>query len=161
MNPVIDIDNYIERIPESGCWIWMGYVSKSGYGQFTYKKSTQRAHRLVYSLLVGEIPYGLQIDHKCRVRCCVNPSHLEPVTQKENIIRGISPPANNSRLTHCKHGHEFSPENTETRRGFRQCKTCIAKEKHEYWLRHRNEWNERSKQWHRAKRSAAKNADTK
>lgn len=86
------------------------------------------AHRMAYEELVGPIADGLQIDHLCRVRCCVNPAHLEPVTQAENIRRGVSPTAANRRKTHCKHGHEFTTENTRLVPEGRICRRCdVAK----------------------------------
>ena len=87
----------IERLPRhirrnfiqapSGCWIWMRYRDKDGYGLTSLARKTVRAHRATYSLLTGEIPAGLQIDHLCRVRRCVNPLHLQPVTSRVNSAR--------------------------------------------------------------------------
>lgn len=84
------------------------------------------AHRLAYEWAVGPIPPGAQIDHLCREPRCINPDHLEAVTQRENIVRGESPSAVNARKTHCLHGHEFTPENTYRRPddGNRQCRAC-------------------------------------
>lgn len=116
------IMEHISPEPNTGCWLWIGGGPGVGYGK----------HRMVYSELVGEIPAGLDIDHKCRVRCCVNPDHLEPVTRKENLRRGIISTVQHARhaaKTHCVHGHEFTPENTytDTRLGIvrRTCKTCV------------------------------------
>lgn len=101
----------IEQGP--ACWLWNGYVHPTtGYGMFTIKGVGSRpAHRLVYEELVGPIPEGLEIDHLCRVRHCVNPDHLEPVTRHTNIIRGDGPRITRERAarrTHCKHGHEYA-----------------------------------------------------
>jgi hypothetical protein len=83
------------------------------------------AHRWSYEALVGPIPPGLEIDHLCRVRNCVNPSHLEPVTKAVNILRGESMSARHARQTHCKSGHPFDAENTRmTTDGQRRCRTC-------------------------------------
>jgi hypothetical protein len=115
----------------SGCWLWKACTDRYGYGQFRVGSRTDgssrmaRAHRVVYETLVGEILKGLQADHLCRVRRCVNPTHLEPVTQRENILRGEAAAARNAAKTHCVRGHEFSEENTYWRPdGGRECRAC-------------------------------------
>ena len=108
--------------PMSGCWLWTGYVSPSGYGVI----GDQLAHRLFYESLVGVVPDGLELDHLCRVTCCVNPSHLEPVTHRENMLRGISPTAQNAVKTHCNRGHELVGANLRLQDGKRSCKACVA-----------------------------------
>lgn len=100
------------------CWLWTAAVDKAGYGRF----GDRYAHRYVYELKVGPVPQGLQIDHLCRVRHCVNPDHLEPVTQRENILRSpISVAAVNARKTHCPRGHRYSILDN---RGWRECRPC-------------------------------------
>jgi hypothetical protein len=90
------------------CWTWIGSRNVSGYGKFwTDDGRTVRPHRWAYEQEVGPIPVGLQLDHLCKNRACVRPDHLEPVTGKVNTERGSRATA-----THCKHGHEFTPENT-------------------------------------------------
>src|SRR5438105_2573404 len=106
------------------CWLWTASTANGGYGAFVLNDVIVRAHRFAYELLVGPIPEGLQLDHLCRVRHCVNPAHLEPVTQQENIRRGERATA-----THCPNGHEYTPENTQIRTGAhrpgtRVCLTC-------------------------------------
>lgn len=119
------IENKIERITESGCWIWTGCLNNKGYGQFHHNKKTTYVHRFVFEVLRFTIPDDLCIDHLCRVRCCVNPYHMEPVTNKENILRGESGHAINARKTHCYRGHEFTPANTYIRKmGERECRKC-------------------------------------
>lgn len=108
------------------CWQWVGGGDGMGYGYFWNGKRCVRAHRFSYETFVGPIAVGLQIDHLCRNRLCVNPEHLEPVTQKVNLLRGESQPARNAVKTHCVHGHEFTPENTYHKPGesWRNCRTC-------------------------------------
>ena len=107
------------------CWLWTGTINDQGYG---ISRRHFRAHRIAYELLVGPIPDGLQLDHLCRVRNCVNPDHLEPVTARTNTRRGVGFAAQRAAQTHCKREHEFTEENTYIRRnGTRLCRTC-AKE---------------------------------
>ena len=113
-----------------GCWLWKAYISTSGYGQFTISRRHYPAHRVSYELLVGRIPEGLEVDHLCRVRHCVNPDHLEPVTRLENIRRGIC----KRNLTHCLRGHEFTESNTYIQKnGCRRCRTCKKQMQHLYY----------------------------
>jgi len=115
----------------SPCWEWAACLNRGGYGQFKYKRETSlAAHRRIYQWFVGTIPDGLELDHLCRVRHCVNPAHLEAVTHRENGLRGQSPVALAAQQTHCANGHPFTPENTyifrkasgEIRQ--RACKIC-------------------------------------
>jgi len=108
------------------CWIWRAHCGPNGYGRFWTGTTMGYAHRWAYEFFVGPIPEGLELDHLCRNRACVNPSHLEPVTKKTNIMRGVSLPAQNAIKTHCLRGHEFTPENTLVPLpGRRRCKTCV------------------------------------
>lgn len=123
-------EKYVFPVTESGCWIWMGYLSEGGYGRYCpeWKTSPLYAHRVSYEIFKGPIPTWMCLDHLCRVRCCCNPDHLEVVTQAENVLRGNAG-ANHRNKTHCKHGHEFSPENTAIRTKpngavFRVCRMC-------------------------------------
>lgn len=105
------------------CWLWLGVTDEKGYGRF----GKRAAHRMTYELLVGPIPDGLQIDHLCRVRNCVNPAHLEPVTLRENLARSSNPAAIGILYNTCIRGHEFTPENTyirPSRPRSRICKRC-------------------------------------
>ena len=87
-----------------GCWLWIRSKSHDGYGWASLKDKTYQAHRLVYRLICGEVNDGLVIDHLCRVRHCVNPSHMECVTPAENLLRSE---LTQSGMTRCKNGHEF------------------------------------------------------
>ena len=105
------------------CWNWKA-SKKDGYGLFRYNNKTGKAYRFAYELLIGEIPKDKQIDHLCRNHSCVNPQHLEVVSQKENIRRGFGVGVINAKKTHCPKGHEYSGENTGIHRGQRYCKHC-------------------------------------
>lgn len=119
--------------PMSGCWIWIGSIDGNGYGQIQTRnrRYPRAAHRYTYQTLMGEIPHGLQIDHLCRNRQCVNPAHLEPVTFLENVRRGDAGKYQ-SRRTHCPHGHEYSGDNLVISKGkngrtHRQCYECMRR----------------------------------
>lgn len=107
---------------ERGCVLWTGCLNSRGYGCFSFggKGKTVLAHRWVYEHFVGPIPAGLTIDHLCRVRRCVNPAHMEPVSVAENNRRGWSPPAKNARRTTCLRGHELILFPS----GRRRCREC-------------------------------------
>lgn len=117
--------------PGDDCWRWTGGLGTTGYGRISLggRKGRQwGAHRIAWSLLRGDVPDGLELDHLCRVRSCVNPWHLEPVTHAVNSRRSSAGAVNAARLsaqTHCKRGHEFTPANTRrTRSGSRRCREC-------------------------------------
>lgn len=110
----------------SGCLIWTGSRNQKGYGRF----NRLQAHRFAYEAFVGPIPDGLTIDHLCRVRNCVLPAHLEPVTQAENVRRGIRTYYTNGQAnkTHCPQGHSYSGGNLYLRPSgrHRECRACRA-----------------------------------
>ena len=107
------------------CWEWVGGLSGSGYGRFSDGVRQIQAHRLMYELRKGPIPAGLTIDHLCRNRRCVNPDHLEPVTNKTNLLRGMSPIARAARSPDCLNGHPLSGDNLLIDAdGCRRCRQC-------------------------------------
>jgi len=121
---------------DNSCWQWTDSLDAYGYGAFRIngrKGKTVKAHRFSYELLIGEFPEGLDTDHLCRNRWCVNPYHLEPVTNKENHQRGnhYNSGAIQRARTHCPQGHPFDEENTYHHysggRWHRSCKQCKRK----------------------------------
>lgn len=106
------------------CMPWPGVI-ECGYGTLRVRGKTTYAHRAIYENVNGPVPDGMVLDHLCRNRDCVNPDHLEPVTNKENILRGVSPAAINARKTHCVRGHALTGENLFINsNGRRVCRTC-------------------------------------
>lgn len=129
----------IEKFEDTGsCWEWIGAKSSDGYGSVKNEGRTMGAHRLVYQLACGDIPEGLEIDHLCRNKSCVNPEHLEPVTRAENVARYAQT------FTHCPQGHPYSGPN------------LIARERPNGWrTRDCRECKNESNREYRARRSAA------
>ena len=122
------------RHDPNGCWTWTSIVKTEGYPYFTFGMQAFRAHRLSYMWATPGATFenmeGLQIDHLCRNRLCVNPEHLELVTAKENTLRGTGLQSANAQKTHCAQGHPFDDVNTSLvwnnrdRAYQRRCKAC-------------------------------------
>jgi len=122
------------------CWLWLAAKS-DGYGKISTAapRRTLRAHRVAYELLVGPVPDGLQLDHLCRNRACCNPAHMEPVTRRENLVRGEGFAAKCAAATHCPHGHPYDEENTYRCRKGRHCRACKRRRDREYYWRRKAE----------------------
>src|SRR5262252_1558526 len=133
MNKAQHFERFVSkiRVRRNGCWQWMGSFRSGGYGVAWSRREYRAvgAHRLAYEHFIGEIPNRLEIDHLCRNRWCVNPTHLEIVTRGENTKR-----ANDAR-THCKHGHRFTPNNTAVYKGMRYCLKCKRDSAMNYYWR--------------------------
>lgn len=123
--------------PDS-CWAWLGTPRRNGYGQINDGHRQVYVHRFAYELLAGPIPDGLTIDHLCRNKLCVNPAHMEPVTNAENIRRMI--PHRNTQRTHCSQGHALDGDNAVPKhpgQWGRQCRVCGDRRTREYRARKR------------------------
>lgn len=115
-----NLERFKDNIAENfeGCWLWLLSLNHQGYGLYWADGKYQSAHRWIYEQVMGAIPEGLQLDHLCRRRDCVNPHHLEPVTGKENCRRAMQ--------DYCAHGHKWTDETTYIdKRGQRACIPCM------------------------------------
>jgi hypothetical protein len=123
------LERFWEKVEPSVdcCWEWLGARNPSGHGRFWVNGKNTPAHRFAYELAYGLIPDGAHLDHLCRNPSCVRPDHLEPVSLWENLRRSSGQVAVlNAAKTHCKRGHEFTPENTYIApSGSRSCRTCM------------------------------------
>lgn len=129
------IEHYLEEQPD-GCWIWTRVRTPAGYGHVRWGGKMLSVHRAYLSELGYLLPDGLVIDHLCRNRACANPNHLEIVTNRENILRGVGRAARNAVKTHCKYGHEFTPGNTYVyaKTGARMCRECMKLRQRVSWV---------------------------
>jgi hypothetical protein len=143
-------------VQDDGCWMWIGakfMTDRSGpYGNFGRTGGrVVRAHRFSYEYFKGPIPEGAVIDHTCRKTLCVNPDHLEVVTNRENIIRGIGPTAINAGKLECNNGHELSGNNLIRHKdGRRECRACSDISKLAYYIK--RQWKGRWK-WRKNRES--------
>ena len=116
---------------ETRCWVWTGSKNADGYASFgCFGIPGLKGHVIMYRIFKGDFPGGLELDHLCRNRTCVNPDHLEPVTTRENILKGNGFGAINARKTHCPKGHPYAGDNLYlTKIGRRRCRTCMREER--------------------------------
>lgn len=127
-SPVERFHKKVEPVTESGCWLWTARCDRAGYGRFWSGVTHVGAHRFAFEYFRGPVPDGLELDHLCRVPCCVNPWHLEAVTGRINVLRGVGVSAQNARKSRCLHGHPLSGTNLRRdTRGHRQCVICYRK----------------------------------
>jgi hypothetical protein len=150
-------ERFLSKIERSDdCWLWTGSLHSKGYGKMSVAGRDWLAHRLAYELFVGPIPPKLQLDHLCRVRRCVNPAHLEAVTTRENLLRGVGFAAVNAQKTHCPAGHPYTEPNLFIGpKGERCCRACNRRRCREYQLRHPERTRERKRRWYAQKKAAA------
>lgn len=132
--PLEKIRDNIMVDPNSGCWLFTGGLDKCGYSKLSGGKDIpgeSLGHRMSYLIFKGPIPDGTEIDHKCRVRSCINPAHLQAVSHAKNVsLADYKTNHRNGVKTHCKRGHEFTPENTMVNRhgsySTRKCRACTS-----------------------------------
>lgn len=118
---------YANPEPNTGCWLWSGAGDEKGYGFVRSRGANYRAHRLAWEILRSPIPDGLTIDHLCKVKCCVNPDHMEVVSSVENTLRAETWSGRNSRRTACPSGHPYVGDNIKWQEGRRYCRECQRK----------------------------------
>lgn len=132
--PTLTLDRLMARAipePNSGCMLWLSSINQFGYGRASIGPNRRVvAHKLAYEFVYGQVPDGLELDHLCRVRCCINPAHLEPVTKIVNVRRGIAGLKHKARQAAkscCPRGHPYSGDNlfVRQRTGYRECRECM------------------------------------
>lgn len=121
------LDRHSIPEPMSGCVLWTGAISETGYGKVWFQNRLQRAHRVSWIVANGPVPEGLVIDHKCRVRSCINPAHLRAITFRENVLCGEGVSAQEARRTACPRGHAYDIVKRDGRRGCRTCKNLLRR----------------------------------
>lgn len=150
---VIPLEQSYRLDPATGCWEWIrNRVKGSGYARLT----SGNAHRWVYEQVVGPIPEGMELDHTCRNKGCVNPVHMEIVTPAENNRRKNEALGRGQYATHCPNGHAYTPENTMRVHGnARQCRVCNREAVRRWKAQNRARIRAYEREWRRARRSSA------
>jgi hypothetical protein len=131
---------------DTGCWEWTASIGSHGYGQVHYERKMHTVHRLLYMLLVGPVPEGLQLDHLCRNRPCCNPEHLEIVTHRQNSLRDTGAPAHNAKKIACPQGH---PYDRTSKRGYRFCSICTREYGKQYRKKNIEQIREYNKEYYK------------
>lgn len=136
--PVIDRLMSHVVVIDTGCWIWTAKRSRTGYGQFRHDGQMRSAHRVMYELSVGPVADGLDLDHLCRVRYCVNPRHMEPVTRRENMLRGdLGKDRWYAGKPYCRNGHDLTVPNAfNVYASTRRCRLCSIEYNRARWQTH-------------------------
>lgn len=131
------VDRFFDKVTITDyCWEWTSVKNRFGHGRLWVNGRFESAHRVCHVLFIGPIPEGLVVDHLCGNPSCVNPGHLEAVTQRENLLRANTFQAANAAKTHCVSGHEFTPTNTlRDTEGNRVCRKCRQEESARTYLR--------------------------
>lgn len=137
-------------VAKTGCWEWKRGITQSGYGRCWGTS----AHRMSYQAYIGPIGKGLDIDHLCRNRICCNPAHLEPVTRRENLERGLGIVLQKKRAAEkvvCSAGHSLSGDNVYIRPsdGVRVCRSCRLKKESVRYASTKDAINARKREWRR------------
>lgn len=132
-----DVSRFWSKVRKtSSCWLWLGPLTLHGYPRFTTREKQHQAHRYAYELVRGPIEHWKELDHLCRVRRCVNPDHLDPVSHRENVLRGDTLAAANAAKTHCPQGHPYDAANTYlSPSGSRVCRVCTQAARDRYAAR--------------------------
>tara|TARA_R110002167_G_scaffold98639_1_gene259246 strand:- start:276 stop:725 length:450 start_codon:yes stop_codon:yes gene_type:complete len=144
------IDRFLAKVDKTdNCWNWTAFCDTWGYGQFRYGSRVIQAHRYSYLNFVGDLIEGLVVDHLCSNRKCVNPSHLEQVTQKQNVMRA------RSKVTHCPSGHEYDAIKSNGKSYARSCKTCHAKAVAKYQHNNKEKINKQQRERYQKKKSVS------
>lgn len=131
--------SFCEVDPVTGCWIWNWKLTPTGYGTAEDKilGGSCYVHRIAFEMWWGPIEHGMDVGHLCNVKNCCNPNHLAKMTRRNNVLYPGSRQVSylNHSKTHCKHGHEFTTENTYVRKHGRICKTCVRNLNHLSWIK--------------------------